>query len=47
LPEIDLCRSWYGRQCCIVEGTLLRLEELLFPSIADVSVLSVDGMTRR
>lgn len=42
LPENDQYRPWGGRQFSVVEETSLRLEGLLFPSIADVVVLWVN-----
>lgn len=42
MPQNEQWRAWLGRQFVAVNENLFRLEELLFPSIADVAVLSVD-----
>lgn len=42
LPQNEQWQKRLGRQFGAVSEILLRLEELLFPSIADVTVLSVD-----
>lgn len=43
MPQNEQWQEWLGRQFRAVKEVLLRLEELLFPSIVDIAVQPVDG----